>query len=117
MAAFQKFDLSLIPGTSETFATFATCAGGEPTEAEIVRWLNSHPPQGLDPDLCADCEEPLGRIGDNAVPFLTGAGGHIWLHHECHGEWMERRRAEAVKALKRGNLDNQKAAQPPPGAI
>ncbi len=70
-----------------------------PFEAAVIRWLNNNPPTDLDPDVCGCCGEPLGRIGPDAVPFLTGAGRHVWLHHGCHGDWMAQRRAEAVQAL------------------
>ena len=68
-------------------------------EATITHWLNAHPPEGLDPDICAACGHPVGEIGTDAVPFLTGGGEHVWLHHGCHGPWMAKRRAEAKKAL------------------
>lgn len=70
------------------------------SEAALIQWLNTHPPQGLDPDHCAQCGRPLGRIGDDAVPFLTGGGGHAWLHHGCHAGWTAQRRAEAMQALR-----------------
>ncbi len=72
------------------------------TEAAIVRWLNTHPPEGLSPDLCGQCDQPLGQVGQNALPFLTGGGGHVWLHRRCHPTWMARRRAEAERALASG---------------
>ncbi len=109
-------------------ATFATCAGGEHadtqdwqayfderagiaehdgglsrTDAErqafeccVVEWLWRNPPPASGPERCAHCGEPLGEDG---LPFLTGAGGHVWLHSGCHGDWTAQRRAEAVAAL------------------
>ena len=68
-------------------------------EATIIHWMNLSPPQNLDDDHCAQCESPVGRIGNDAVPFLTGGGGHVWLHHGCHANWMARRRHEATEAL------------------
>ena len=68
-------------------------------DAALVHWMNCNPPTKLDPNHCADCGKPLGRIGEDAVPFLTGGGGHAWLHHGCHAQWFSRRRAEAVEAL------------------
>ncbi len=39
-------------------------------------------------------------MADNeALPFLNGAGGHVWMHGRCHTPWMKRRRAEAEAAL------------------
>ena len=48
---------------------------------------------------CAHCGQPLGELGRDGLPFLTGDGGHTWLHSGCHGDWTARRRAEAVAAL------------------
>ena len=109
-------------------ATFATCAGGERADAKdlqtffderaaiaeydggllradaerqafeccVMEWLWQHPPPASGPERCAHCVEPLGEDG---LPFLTGDGGHVWLHSGCHGDWTARRRAEAVAAL------------------
>ena len=41
----------------------------------------------------------LGGPGHDGLPFLTGDGGHVWLHNGCHGDWTAQRRAEAVAAL------------------
>ena len=68
-------------------------------EATTIHWMNLSAPQNLDNDLCAQCESPVGKIGNDAVPFLTGGGGYVWLHHGCHANWMARRRQEASKAL------------------
>jgi hypothetical protein len=68
-------------------------------EATIIHWMNLTPPSNLNEDRCAQCGDPIGRIGNDAVPFLTGGGGHAWLHHGCHTAWMARRRREAIKAL------------------
>ncbi len=109
-------------------ATFATCAGGEHVDAEdwqahfderagiaehdgglsraaaeqrafeccVVEWQWRNPPLASGPERCANCGQPLGEDG---LPFLTGDGGHTWLHSDCHGDWTARRRAEAVVAL------------------
>lgn len=118
MAAFQKFDLSLIPGTetttpipttpAPTLASLAGLAGGKPIEAEIARWLNSHPPESLDPDHCAQCHRPLGRIGEDAIPVLSGGGSHVWLHHQCHPGWMAKRTLEAEAALAEMGLSSKR---------
>ena len=68
-------------------------------EATIIRWMNATPPKNLDDDHCAQCGKPLGRIGEDSVPVLTGGGGHAWIHHDCHTAWMARRRKDAIKAL------------------
>lgn len=68
-------------------------------EATVIQWLNSNPPQNLDDNYCAHCNKPVGRIGQDAVPFLSGDSGHAWLHHDCHSAWVTRRRHEAVDAL------------------
>ena len=68
-------------------------------EATIIHWMNLTPPPNLDESRCAQCGNPVGRIGNDAVPFLSGGGGHVWLHHGCHSAWMARRRQDATKAL------------------
>jgi hypothetical protein len=68
-------------------------------EATIIHWMNRTPPPNLNGDQCAQCGDLVGRIGNDAVPFLTGGGGHAWLHHGCHSAWLARRRREAIKAL------------------
>ncbi len=109
-------------------ATFATCAGVERSDAEdwqahfderagiaehdggleradaerqayeccVMEWLWRNPPPATGPERCAQCSEPLGEDG---LPFLTGDGGHTWLHSGCHGDWTAQRRAEAVTVL------------------
>jgi hypothetical protein len=66
-------------------------------EQFIVEWLNANPtlsPAGR----CAWCgkaETPSARV----LPF--GAGEHHeWLHAECWSAWYQRRREEAVLALR-----------------
>jgi hypothetical protein len=68
-------------------------------EATIIHWMNLTPPQNLDDDHCAQCGDPVGRVGNDAVPCLTGGSGHVWLHHGCHSAWMTRRRQQATEAL------------------
>ncbi|MBT7981585.1 MAG: hypothetical protein HN584_03385, partial [Akkermansiaceae bacterium] len=68
-------------------------------EATIIHWMNLTPPQNLDDDHCAQCGDPVGRVGNDAVPCLTGGSGHVWLHHGCHSAWMARRRQQATEAL------------------
>ncbi len=146
MSAFRKFDLSLIPSAGErervaqvaqtaqedrSCATFATCAGGERSDAEdwwaffdervgiaehdgglsradaerqafectLSEWLRQHPPPASGPAWCTHCGEPLGEPGCDGLPYLTGDGGHVWMHGRCHAPWMKRRRGEAEAAL------------------
>jgi len=68
-------------------------------EATITQWMNLSPPPSLDDDHCAQCGTPVGRIGNDAVPFLAGGGGHAWLHHGCHAAWMTRRKRDATEAI------------------
>ena len=72
-------------------------------ECCVVEWLWRNPPPGSGPQCCAHCGQRLGEIG---LPFLTGGGGHVWLHGGCHGDWTARRRAEAVAALEILGLPN-----------
>jgi hypothetical protein len=68
-------------------------------EATIIHWMNLNPLSSLDDDQCAQCGSPVGRVGNDAVPFLVGGGGHVWLHHGCHAAWMACRRREATEAI------------------
>jgi len=68
-------------------------------ETTIIHWMNTHPPESLDPDTCAACGHPIGEIGKDAIPVLTGGGEHVWLHHRCWLGWRRHRRNEAAQAL------------------
>ena len=65
-------------------------------ECCVMEWLWRNPPPATGPERCAHCGEPLGEDG---LPFLTGDGGHTWLHSDCHGDWTVRHRARAAAAL------------------
>jgi hypothetical protein len=68
-------------------------------DAVITLWMNLSPPPLLDDDHCAQCGNPVDGSGQDGVPFLSGGGGHVWLHHGCHTAWMVRRRRQATEAL------------------
>ena len=68
-------------------------------ECCISEWHWRNPPLASGPERCAHCSKPLAGPGRDGLPFLTGDGGHTWLHSGCHGDWMDQRRAEAVTAL------------------
>ncbi len=68
-------------------------------ECCISEWHWRNPPPASGPERCAHCGKPLGEPGRDSLPYLTGDGGHTWLHSGCHGDWMRQRRAEAVTAL------------------
>ena len=68
-------------------------------ECSLSEWLQQHPPPASGPAWCVHCGEPLGEPGQDGLPYLTGNGGHVWLHCGCHGDWSAQRRAEAVAAL------------------
>ena len=85
-----------VPG--QTFAGFATLAGDNRQEAAVISWMNDYQPDH-DPDLCAQCKKPLGRIGEDAIAILSGRG-HVWLHHGCHPGWRHDLRARAERALR-----------------
>ncbi len=65
-------------------------------ECCISEWHWRNPPPASGPERCAHCGKPLGLDG---LPYLTGNGGHTWVHSGCHVDWMDQRRAEAVTAL------------------
>ena len=77
-----------LPGTEAETRAF---------ECAVVRWLNENPPLANGPERCGHCGKPMAET--DALPFLAGASGHIWMHGRCHAPWMNRRRAEAVAAL------------------
>ena len=89
----------------EERAAIAVHDGGLPRHAaeaqafqcSITDWMNKNPPPSSDPERCAQCDQPM--TSHEALPFLTGGGGHVWLHGRCHDDWMERRRAAAIEAL------------------
>ena len=66
-------------------------------EVCVVRWLDSHPPSQDNLDCCVHCGEQIAEF--DAIPCLTGDGGHVWMHGQCHPAWTERRRKQAVEAL------------------
>ena len=75
-------------------------------ETTAVEWMNATSPAGLSEVRCAGCDEPLGTIGDDAVPVLAGGGAHAWVHHgDCHKHFMAARKAEAVKVLGAMGID------------
>jgi hypothetical protein len=65
----------------------------------VVQWMNLNPPPENGPECCVQCGNPMDDLA--ALPFLTGAGGHVWMHSGCHTPWMRRRQAEAASALRR----------------
>ena len=66
-------------------------------EVCVVRWLDSHPPSQDDLDCCVQCGQQIAEFDD--IPCLTGDGGHVWIHGQCHPAWLEERRKQAVEAL------------------
>ncbi len=68
-------------------------------ECCVMEWLWQHPPTASGPERCAHCGKPLGEPGRDGLPYLTGDGGHVWMHSGCHGDWTAQRRDEAVAAL------------------
>ncbi len=68
-------------------------------ECCVMEWLWRNPPPATGPERCAHCGQPLGEPGRDGLPYLTGDGGHTWLHSSCHSDWSAQRRAEAVAAL------------------
>jgi hypothetical protein len=80
-------------------------------ECCVIEWLWQHPPFASGPERCAHCDQPLGEPGLDGVPFLTGDGGHVWLHDGCHGDWTAQRRAEGAAALARLGLTPRHEAE------
>lgn len=65
-------------------------------ESCISEWLFQNPPAPHGRDSCAFCGDAM--TNRNATPCLT-RDGHVWMHRDCHPDWMKRRRLEAVTAL------------------
>jgi hypothetical protein len=84
-AAIVEFDGGLTRSAAETRAI----------EHCIVEWLSCHP-SSSPPGHCAWCGKSTGA---SVVPFGTG-NRHTWLHPHCWPAWYQRRRADAVAALR-----------------
>jgi hypothetical protein len=85
--AILQFDGGIVHSEAEARAT----------EHCVVEWLNRHPsssPAGH----CAWCGQPEAG-GAAVVPFGTG-DHHTWLHPRCWPAWYQRRRADALAALR-----------------
>jgi hypothetical protein len=67
-------------------------------EACAIEWLNQHPAPSQS-GRCAWCGRPESP-GAVVVPFGTEPGTHAWLHADCWPAWYQRRREEAVFALR-----------------
>jgi hypothetical protein len=67
-------------------------------ECCIVEWLNRNPSPTL-AGRCAWCGRPESPSAV-VLPFGTEPGTHAWLHSECWTAWYQRRREEAVLALR-----------------
>jgi hypothetical protein len=92
-AAIAEFDGGL-PRIRAEAEAFACC---------VVEWMNRNPPAANAPDRCAHCGESMAD--HEALPFLNGAGGHVWMHDRCHTGWTALRKADAVRALASFGLD------------
>ncbi len=87
-AGIAEHDAGLLRSQAETQA-FECC---------LAEWTNHNPPAANGPDSCAHCG---GAMADTeALPFLRGGGGHVWMHGRCHAGWMVQRRRQAGKALR-----------------
>ena len=66
-------------------------------ECCIVEWLNRNPSSSAEGRCtwCGKAETPSARV----LPFGAGED-HQWLHAECWALWYQRRREEAVLALR-----------------
>jgi hypothetical protein len=87
-AGFLEHDGGLLRAKAELQA-FDCC---------VVEWLNQHPAPSA-PGRCEWCGKPESS-GAVVVPFGTEPGTHAWLHAECWSAWYQRRREEAVLALR-----------------
>ncbi len=87
-AGIAEFDHHLSRAEAEALA-YKSC---------IVVWLNRDPPSENGPEYCIQYNKPMEET--EALPFLTGEGGHVWMHDYCHAAWMRRRQAEAAGALR-----------------
>ena len=77
-------------------------------DCAIVERLFQHPPPPGGPESCAHCRQPLGRAGEDGVPFLAGDNGHTWLHHGCWDSWMAQQREQAALALAGFGIEKEK---------
>jgi hypothetical protein len=52
----------------------------------------------------------------SATPHLA-RDGHVWMHANCHADWMKRRRETAIMALTALGVTLKKMAIAPPDDI
>jgi hypothetical protein len=64
----------------------------------VIEWLNQHPTPSA-PGRCVWCGQPESPSAV-VLPFGCGPGTHAWLHAECWHAWHQRRRGEAIAALR-----------------
>ena len=83
-------------------------------ESCISEWLFQNPPTPHGRDSCALCGDAM--TNRNATPCLTH-DGHVWMHSNCHPDWMKRRRLEAVTALAALGLALEDTATASPDTI
>jgi hypothetical protein len=98
----QQIGLSLgaLPNTGQaSHSALRVEAEVQAFESCLVEWLNQHPAPSQS-GRCAWCGRPESP-GVIVVPFGAEPGTHAWLHPECWGLWYQRRREEAVLALRR----------------
>ena len=73
-----------------------------PSEAIVIAWINSNPPDLPDPqNNCAACGLPILVIDAGWVYLADGAMIHYSGKHEkiCWERWLKMRRSEAMQAL------------------
>lgn len=68
-------------------------------ECSAAHWGNLVPPIIASADHCPVCNRPVGAVEVGAIPVVRPGGGHIWLHRDCHAQFLTRRRVEARRAL------------------
>ena len=67
-------------------------------ECCVVDWLNANRPVQNDPEHCLHCGMALNAY--NAIAVVADPSERLWLHHRCHGAWLDRRKNMAVAALR-----------------
>jgi hypothetical protein len=62
----------------------------------ISEWLFQNPPEPHSRGSCALCDQAMTTR--SATPYLA-RDGHVWMHADCHPDWMKRRREAAITEL------------------
>lgn len=77
-----------------------TRASREASQWLQIEWMNEQREEQIDTSICLHCRQRFTNDNRNpGLPFLNGHHGHAWVHHDCHGAWLEAAEAKARAIL------------------